>query len=164
MRIVITADAPSDTSPVSPIFGRCAYYAVYDSSTDKLDFVPNPAVGYARGAGIQAAQYVLSLGPEMIITGGIPGPNSSMVLSQAGIPVITNFVGSVRDAIEDAKSGKLKPQTAQSPIPPMAPGPFPGYQQVPLSKEDEIKMLEEEKEYIKRRLEEIKKRLKELKE
>ena len=161
MRIVITADAPSDTSPVSLIFGRCAYYAVYDSSTDKLDFVPNPAVGYARGAGIQAAQYVLSLGPEMIITGGIPGPNSSMVLSQAGIPVITNFVGSVRDAIEDAKSGKLKPQTAQSP---MAPAPFPGYQQVPPSKEDEIKMLEEEKEYIKRRLEEIKKRLKELKE
>ena len=161
MRIVITADAPSDTSPVSPIFGRCAYYAVYDSSTDKLDFVPNPAVGYARGAGIQAAQYVLSLGPEMIITGGIPGPNSSMVLSQAGIPVITNFVGSVRDAIEDAKSGKLKPQAAQSP---MAPAPFPGYQQVPPSKEDEIKMLEEEKEYIKRRLEEIKKRLKELKE
>lgn len=151
MKVAITADSPTESSPISPIFGRCAYYAIYDTSKDKVEFLPNPASMYPRGAGIQAAQYLISQGVQLIITGGIPGPNSSMVLSQAGIPVITNFVGSIRDAIEDVKSGKLKPQASQSPM-------------APLSKEDEIKMLEEEREYIKRRLEEIKKRLKELKE
>ncbi len=165
MKVVITADTPSENSPVSPIFGRCAYYAVYDTETDKLEFVPNPAAMYPRGAGVQAAQYVASLGARMVITAGIAGPNSSMVLAQAGIAVISNFAGTIRDAVEEIKRGRIKLEEAMPPAPAM-PG-YPGYLAYgspaqSLSREEEIKMLEEEKSYIEERLKEIKKRLKEL--
>ena len=153
MRVAITADAPDENSPISPIFGRCAYYAVYDTATDKLEFVPNAAAMYARGAGVQAAQQAASLGVQMVITAGIAGPNASMVLAQAGVQIVNNFAGTIRDAVEAVKSGKIT--ATHGPIPPPAP--------VPISKEEELRMLEEEKEYIERRLEELKKRLKELK-
>jgi predicted Fe-Mo cluster-binding NifX family protein len=157
MRVAITADAPDENSPVSPIFGRCAYYAIYDTATEKLEFVPNTAGMYARGAGVQAAQQVASLGVQMLITAGIVGPNASMAISQAGIEIVNSFQGTIRDAVEAVKSGRIRAQ----PIPPAVP-PAPSYP--PMSKEEELRMLEEEKEYIEKRLEEIKKRLEELKE
>ncbi len=160
MRVAITADAPDENSPISPIFGRCAYYAIYDTATDKLEFVPNAAAMYARGAGVQAAQEIANLGVQMVITAGIAGPNASMVLSQAGIQIVNNFPGTIRDAIEAVKSGKINAPQMPMPAPPPTPQPYAP----PLSKEDELRMLEEEKEYIERRLEEIKKKLKELKE
>ncbi len=156
MRVAITADAPDENSPISPIFGRCAYYAIYDTATDKLEFVPNASAMYARGAGVQAAQQIANLGVQTVITSGIAGPNASMVLAQAGIQVINSFQGRIRDAIEAVKSGRIysEPPRAFSP-----PQPYP-----PMSKEEELRMLEEEKEYIEKRLEEIKKKLEELKE
>ncbi|AGB03952.1 hypothetical protein AciM339_0050 [Aciduliprofundum sp. MAR08-339] len=159
MRVAITADAPSENSPVSPIFGRCAYYAIYDTATDKLEFVPNASAMYARGAGVQAAQQVANLGVQMVITAGIAGPNASMVLAQAGIQVINSFQGTVRDAVEAVKSGRVT--TTNIPPAPFEPQ-YPPYYQV--SKEEELRMLEEEKRYIEERLKEIKKRLEELKE
>ncbi len=159
MRVAITADAPDENSPVSPIFGRCAYYAIYDTATDKIEFVPNTAGMYARGAGVQAAQQVANLGVQMLITAGIVGPNASMAISQAGIEIINSFQGTIRDAVEAVKSGRIRaqPQSIPPPVPPTSP-PYP-----PMSKEEELRMLEEEKEYIERRLKEIKKRLEELK-
>ncbi len=156
MRVAITADVPDENSPISPIFGRCAYYAVYDTATDKLEFVPNASAMYARGAGVQAAEQIANLGVQMLITAGIAGPNASMVLEQAGVQIINSFQGTIRDAIEAVKSGKIHPE------PPRAFPPPQPYQ--PMSKEEELRMLEEEKEYIERRLKEIKKRLEELKE
>ncbi len=155
MRVAITADAPDENSPVSPIFGRCAYYAIYDTATDKLEFEPNASAMYARGAGVQAAQQVATLGAQMVITAGIAGPNASMVLAQAGIQVVNSFQGTIRDAVEAVKSGRI---SASAPTPAPVP-PAPAY---PLNKEEELRMLEEEKEYIEKRLEEIKKRLQEL--
>lgn len=159
MRVAITADAPDENSPVSPIFGRCAYYAIYDTATDKLEFVPNASTMYARGAGVQAAQQVASLGVQMVITAGIAGPNASMVLAQAGIQVVNSFQGTIRDAVEAVKSGRVA--GASSPSATLAPAYPPYY---PASKEEELRMLEEEKRYIEERLKEIKKRLEELKE
>ncbi len=158
MRVAITADAPDENSPISPIFGRCAYYAIYDTATDKLEFVPNASAMYARGAGVQAAQQIANLGVQTVITSGIAGPNASMVLAQAGIQVINSFQGTIRDAIEAVKSGRIYSEPPRAFPPPPQP-PYP-----PMSKEEELRMLEEEKEYIEKRLEEIKKKLEELKE
>ena len=163
MRVAITADVPDENSPVSMIFGRCAYYAIYDTSTDKLEFVPNPGGMMARGAGVQAGQFLIEQGVQMVVTGGVVGPNASMVLAQAGIQVINSFRGSIRDAVEAIKRGDLKPIANPSPLPPQ-PHPSYGYYPEPeLTREDEIRMLEEEKARIEERLKEIKKRLKELK-
>ena len=164
MRVAITVDSPSDNAPVAPIFGRCAYYAVYDTDTDKIEFIPNSATMYPRGAGVQAAQQILSLGVQQVITAGIPGPNSSMILAQAGINVVSNFTGTVRDAVEALKSGKIEAKrVAMPPAYPNYPS-YPSYApfETPIGKEEEIRYLEEEKRYIEERLKEIKKRLKEL--
>ncbi len=164
MRVAITADVNNESSPVSMVFGRCAYYAIYDTTTDRLDFVPNPGGMMARGAGVQAGQFLLEQGVQMVITGGMVGPNASMVLGQAGIQVINGFQGTIRDAVEAVKSGRLNRQ--QVPMPPgYPPQPAypPAYYPEELPPEEEIKMLEEEKARIEERLEEIKKRLKELK-
>ncbi len=165
MRVAITADLADENSPVSMIFGRCAYYAIYDTSTDKLEFIPNPGGMMPRGAGVQAGQFLIEQGVQMVVTAGVVGPNASMVLAQAGIQVINSFRGTVRDAIETIKKGDLTPKVAQ---PPPFPQPYPRYGYYPpepeLTKEDEIRMLEEEKTMIEERLKEIKKRLEELKE
>ncbi len=164
MRVAITADVNSENSPVSMVFGRCAYYAIYDTATGRLEFVPNPGGMAARGAGVQAGQFLIEQGVQMVITGGMVGPNASMVLDQAGIQVINGFRGTIRDAVEAVKAGRLAPQGA-----PMPPGPPPGpayptaYPPEELPPEEEIRMLEEEKARIEERLEEIKKRLRELK-
>ncbi len=165
MRIAITADVPDENSPVSMIFGRCAYYAIYDSSTDKLEFVPNPGGMFPSGAGVQAAQFLIQQNVDTVVTGGVVGPNAAMVLAQTGMRVVNNFRGSIRDAVEAVKSGRITPTTMPQPVSPygqpFAPPPY--YAEEPqLSKEDEIKMLEEEKARIEERLKEIKKKLKEL--
>ncbi len=162
MRVAITADVPDENSPVSAVFGRCAYYAIYDTSLDKLDFVPNPGGMMARGAGVQAGQFLIEQGVTTLITAGVVGPNASMVLGQAGIQVINGFQGRIRDAIEAAKSGNLRPGYPQQPL---QPSPYQQYYPPPMEipPEEEIRMLEEEKMRIEERLDEIKKRLKELK-
>ena len=165
MRIAITADAPDENSPISPVFGRCAYYAIYDTTTDKLEFVPNPGGMMARGAGVQAAQFVASQDTQVLITGGVVGPNSSMVLAQAKIEVVNGFQGAIKDAIEAAKNGNFHgavPGKSANPAyyPPYPPNP---YENTPMNLEDELRMLEEEKAYIEERLKTIKKRLQELK-
>ncbi len=161
MRVAITADVPDENSPISPVFGRCAYYAIYDASTDKLEFVPNPGGMMARGAGVQAGQFLIEQGVNTLITAGVVGPNASMVLGQAGIQVINGFQGRIRDAVEAVKSGNLRPTYQQPP----QPSPYQQYYPPPMEipPEEEIRMLEEEKMRIEERLEEIKKRLKELK-
>ncbi len=162
MRVAITVDSPNEDAPVAPIFGRCAYYAIYDTESDKIEFIPNASAMYPRGAGVQAAQQIISLGVQQVITGGIPGPNSSMILAQAGIGVISNFSGTVRDAVGAIKQGKI--EARRMPITPAYSPPYPTYApfEAPISKNDEIRYLEEEKRFIEERLKEIKKRLREL--
>jgi len=162
MRVAITADVPRDDTPISMVFGRCPYYAIYDSSTDKIEFVPNPGGMSARGAGVQAGQYLIEQGVSVLITAGAVGPNASMVLGQAGIQVINGFQGTIRDAVNSIKSNKIPaPQQAAVPMQNYGYNAY-GFAH-PFTPEDEIKMLEEEEARIKERLEEIKKRLEELK-
>ncbi len=163
MRVAITADVPREDTPISMVFGRCPYYAIYDSESDKIDFVPNPGGMTARGAGVQAGQFLIEQGVSVLITAGAVGPNASMVLGQAGIQVISGFQGTIRDAVSHVKNNDIK-AVPRAPIPPqnygyntMAMGYIPQ-----LTPEEEIKMLEEEESRIKERLDEIKKRLEEL--
>ena len=157
MKIAVACDAPQENSPVSAVFGRCAYFAIYDGKN--IEFIPNTSSGFARGAGIQAAQMLASMGVNIAITGGIVGPNASMVLAQAGISVVNGFHGTVKDAIESVQRGTMSPMPPNIPL--VNEPPFITDSQS--FEYDELKMLEEEKAYIEERLEDIKKRLNELK-
>lgn len=50
-------------------FGRCAYFVVYDSETNGMEFIPNPGKEALEGAGPAAVQLVASRQVQKIISG-----------------------------------------------------------------------------------------------
>jgi predicted Fe-Mo cluster-binding NifX family protein len=113
MKIIISASGPELSSPVDPRFGRCPYFIAVD--TDSLDFKAhaNTSRGAMGGAGIQAGQFVGSLGGEAVITGNV-GPNASRVLAASNLKVYIGASGTVRDAVEEFKAGKLRESSSAS--------------------------------------------------
>ena len=105
---------------VAPNFGRCPYFVIVDTDTMGTEALPNMAQGAASGAGIQAAQTVISRGVTTVLTGNV-GPNALQVFSSTGTQLITGVSGTVRDAVEKFKRGEL--QTA-----PATPQPLYGGQ------------------------------------
>jgi len=59
------------------------------------------------GAGIQSAQLVADKDAETVLTGNC-GPNAFRTLAAAGIGVVIGATGTVREAVEAYKSGRLK--------------------------------------------------------
>jgi predicted Fe-Mo cluster-binding NifX family protein len=107
MKICVTAVSDTLNTRVDPRFGRCQYFLLVDSETMESEAIPNESLYAGHGAGIQAAQTVANSGAKVVITGNV-GPNAFRVLSAAGIKIVTGASGSVRDAVEDYKKGKLE--------------------------------------------------------
>lgn len=106
MKVCVTAMGKDLDAEVDPRFGRCQYFIFVDTDTMAFEAVENTAVAAPGGAGIQAAQTVVNKGADVLISGNI-GPNAFQVLSTAGVKVATGAYGTVREAIEMYKSGKL---------------------------------------------------------
>ncbi|MDF2956457.1 MAG: putative Fe-Mo cluster-binding protein [Candidatus Alkanophagales archaeon MCA70_species_1] len=107
MRVCVTATSDGLDAQVDPRFGRCQYFVIVDSETMEFEAVRNESADAPGGAGIQAAQTVVSLGVEAVITGNV-GPNAFQTLSAAGIRVFTGAHGTVKDAVEMFKRGELR--------------------------------------------------------
>jgi predicted Fe-Mo cluster-binding NifX family protein len=113
MKIAVTAHGHDLDAPTSPVFGRCPTYILVDTETMQYEAVANPALSASGGAGIQAAQYVAGLGAGAILTGNV-GPNAYGVLSAAGVAAYLYDDGTVRQAVEAYKAGKLQALSAPS--------------------------------------------------
>lgn len=107
MKMCITAAGGNLESTVDPRFGRCQYFIIVDSDTMEFEATENPSISATGGAGIQAAQSIANKGIEVLITGSI-GPNAFPILDASGIKVVSVAGGSVADAIEQYKNGKLQ--------------------------------------------------------
>ena len=119
MKICVTSTGPSLDAPVDPRFGRCQYFMIVDSETLEYEAMQNPSVCISGGAGIQAAQNIAGIGISVVITGNL-GPNAVQTLTAAGITMVTGASGTVRDAVEQYKSGGIS-QT-EGPTAPHTPG------------------------------------------
>jgi len=108
MKIVVSAQGETLDAPASPVFGRCPIYVFVDSETMQFEAVPNPAMNQGGGAGIQAAQFVVERGAQAVLTGNL-GPNAFDVLEAAGIPGYLVPEGTVRQAVEAFKAGRVQP-------------------------------------------------------
>ena len=108
MRVVITANGIDLTAPASPVFGRCPAYVFVDTETMDFEGTDNPAIGAGSGAGIQAAQFVIQRGAQAVVSGNI-GPNAFSVFQGSGVPVYLFGGGTVREAVEAYKAGRLQP-------------------------------------------------------
>jgi len=111
MKICVTSTGPSLDAPVDPRFGRCQYFMIVDSETMEYEAMPNPSIGASGGAGIQAAQTVSGKGVSVVVTGNL-GPNAVQTLTAAGIEMVTGASGTIRDAVEQYKSGGLSQTTS----------------------------------------------------
>lgn len=106
MKVCVTATAGDLNAQVDPRFGRCQHFVFVDSDTMAIEAMPNEAIAAPGGAGIQAAQTVVNKGVDVLISGNI-GPNAFQVLSAAGVKVVTGAYGTVKEAVEMYKNGKL---------------------------------------------------------
>ncbi len=106
MKIAITATGKTMDSPVDQRFGRAAYFVVVDTETMDFAVIDNENVAAAGGAGISSAKVVIDAGAEAVLTGNC-GPNAQRTLSVAGIKLYTGVTGTVAEAVELFKGGKL---------------------------------------------------------
>ena len=108
MRIAVTAQGREMTSPVDPRFGRARFFVVADTETGESAAADNAQnVNAAQGAGIQAGRNVVELGVKAVITGHV-GPKAFATLHAGGVKIFTGVSGTVANAIDQFKAGKLK--------------------------------------------------------
>ncbi len=115
MKIVVSSTGPELTSGVDPRFGRCPYFVVVETESMEAKAHSNESRMAMGGAGIQAGQFVASLGAPTMITGNV-GPNAARVLAAAGVKVYIGASGTVEEAVKDFLAGKLS-QTSSANVP-----------------------------------------------
>ena len=69
--LCVTASGPTLDAQIDPRFGRCAYFMIIDSDSMKFEAIENTAAMATGGAGIQAAQTVVSQGVDTVLTGSV---------------------------------------------------------------------------------------------
>ena len=111
-KIAITAGEGRLEAQVDPRFGRASYFLLVNPETMEFEVVSNhQSLQAARGAGIQAATLVARQQPVAILTGNC-GPKAFYTLEAAGIPVFLGITGSVLEAVQQFRTGKLLPARA----------------------------------------------------
>lgn len=119
MKICLSVSSPNLDSALDPRFGRAPYFLITDENGEKVEVINNTGVGAMGGAGIMAAQLVVSAGAQVIITGNL-GPRAFQVLQDAGIKIVIGVPGiSAREALKKYQKGELKEITR-----PNVPGHF----------------------------------------
>jgi len=106
MKIAVTSTGKTLDSQVDPRFGRAACFIIIDTETMDFSIIENENVAVAGGAGISSAKVVIDSGAGAVLTGNC-GPNAQRTLSAAGIKLYTGVAGTVAEAAELFKSGKL---------------------------------------------------------
>lgn len=97
-----------DGKTVAPIFGRAPKFVIIDGKKRKE--IANPGFNAWRGAGVTAAQTLVSEGVNAVITGNV-GPNAYAMLATAGIEVYWAPGLSIEEAVEKLKQGELQKAT-----------------------------------------------------
>ena len=106
MKIAITSTGKTLDSQVDLRFGRAEYFVIVDTETMDFSVIENESVAAAGGAGISSGKVVIDTGAQAVLTGNC-GPNAERTLSAAGVKLYTGATGTVAEAIELFKSGKL---------------------------------------------------------
>ena len=108
MKICFSVSLPKIDSPIDPRFGRAPYFLITDEKGEKVEVIKNPGLEAMGGAGITAAQVVVSAGAKVVITGNL-GPRAFDVLEASGVEIITGISGlSAKGALEKYQKGEFK--------------------------------------------------------
>ena len=103
MKVAVTSQGSVLSSELDPRFGRARYFVVVDTDSGEFTAHDNGSnVQASQGAGVQAAQDVIDLGVEAVITGNV-GPKAAAALQAGNVEVFKQTWGTVRDAVEQFK-------------------------------------------------------------
>jgi predicted Fe-Mo cluster-binding NifX family protein len=109
MKIAVTSTGKTLDSQVDSRFGRAAYFIIVDTETMDFSIIENENVA-AGGIGIISAKAVIDVGTQAVLTGNC-GPNAHRSLSAAGIKLYVGVAGTITEAVELFKNGKLTETT-----------------------------------------------------
>ncbi len=108
MKIAITSTGNNTESTIDSRFGRCTYFAIYDTETQGLEFVPNQSKDNVEGAGPASAQLVASRGVQKVISGEF-GAKVKDIFDSLKIQLIVvhddkKQIGSIIEMLNNAKN------------------------------------------------------------
>lgn len=84
MRYAITSESNALESNIDSRFGRCSFFAIYDSDNGETEFLKNPAKDESDGAGAAAVQFVARQRVQSVICVEI-GPKMVSILKELDI-------------------------------------------------------------------------------
>jgi predicted DNA-binding protein (UPF0251 family)/predicted Fe-Mo cluster-binding NifX family protein len=105
--VAVSAQGPDLDSKVEPHFGRAKYLLIVNARTGEFmahDNAENRDA--ARAVGARTGRTAVELGAEAVISGSV-GPQAFNVLRAGNVEIHTGATGTVKDAIEQFKSGGL---------------------------------------------------------
>ncbi len=108
MKIAITAKGRDIDAEMDPRFGRARFILIVDENGAVLESLDNASnVNAMRGAGIQAGKMLSDRKVDVLMT-GYCGPNAFRALSAAGIQVVMEQSGTVREALARLKRNEVE--------------------------------------------------------
>jgi predicted Fe-Mo cluster-binding NifX family protein len=108
MKVAVSSNGENLDAQLDPRFGRCRFFMIVNPDDMSFEAFKNESAVQGGGAGIQAAQFLASLGVEAVVTGNC-GPNAVQTLAAAGIEMLGGQAGTIRQVVERFKKGNLKP-------------------------------------------------------
>jgi len=109
-KILFTSTGKDWSDKLDERFGRAAGFVLYDEEENTLSWSSNEEnVNASHGAGTQAAQFAISSGASILITGHV-GPKAFDVLNLSDINIFLSSESTLKEVYEAFKEGKLKQQ------------------------------------------------------
>ena len=104
MKTVITSSGSDITSKFDKRFGRAAWFCLFDKESGETTFHVNENVNANQGAGVKAAEKMVELGVNKVISGDF-GPKAKDMLDKFNIQmvIIQDAESAVQDIINKLK-------------------------------------------------------------
>ena len=107
MKVAVTALGPDFSSLIYLRFDMARYFIVLDTETGEVSAHDNTRNrDDTQAASIRAAQSVVDMGVDAVVTCTI-GPEAFVTLQEANVAVHVGATGSVQEAVEQFKAGRL---------------------------------------------------------
>jgi len=107
MKIALSISGQTLQSPLDINFGRAKSFMLYDTDSKTFDIVlNNQNLNSVHGAGIHAAQNIVELGTECLITAHC-GSKAIKVLNESNVKVFHGIPGTSKENIDSFLAGNL---------------------------------------------------------
>jgi predicted Fe-Mo cluster-binding NifX family protein len=102
MKIAIVSEKESIDARIDSRFGRCAYFAIYDTDSKTTEFFFNPAKDSPEGAGPAAVKFIASKGAKKVVAPEF-GRKAETMLNQLQIEMVNAKDKTVSEIIKEFK-------------------------------------------------------------